>query len=145
MSPLYGPSLETRCGCSHLRKLDINRFRFDFPMLLSEAWRKRASLDALTEWYYADSLAVFNALGAASLGGCVKLQCLVRSCAAEHLRAHRALDDAIALQAVAHTVAARTGLSTAHLFAPFATQLDLEASVAELSALCVRTEQTSTS
>ena len=29
----------------------------------------------------------------------MKLQCLVRSCAAEHLRAHRALDDAIALRA----------------------------------------------
>ncbi len=116
-----------------------NGFRFDFPMLLSEAWRKRASLDALTDWYYADSLTVFNAPGAASLGGCVKLQCLVRSCAAEHLRAHRALDDAIALRAVAHTVAARMGLSIAHLFALFATQLDLEASVAEMSALCVRT------
>ena len=108
-------------------------------MMLSEAWRKRAPLDALTEWYYADSLAVFNAFGAASLGGCVKLQCLVRSCAAEHLRAHRALDDAIALQAVAHTVAARVGLPIARLFGLFATQLDLEASAAELSALCVRT------
>ncbi len=114
-----------------------NGFRFDFPMLLSEAWRKRASLDVLTEWYYADSLSVFNARGAASLGGCVKLQCLVRSCAAEHLRAHRALDDAIALQAVAHTVAAQMGLSIVRLFAPVATQLDLEASVAELSAVCV--------
>ena len=73
---------------------------------------------------------------AACLFDCVKLQCmhLAAGCASE-LRAHRALDDAIALRGVVNYAAESLGVSTLKLMQRFACELDLTASVANLSSV----------
>ncbi len=112
-----------------------NGMRFDFPMLLSQCQRRGVSLIPLERWHYVDSLTALRALDAEMHGGCIKLQCLVRGLASDGLRAHRALDDSLALRDVTRCVAGRLGLSTLDLLLPFAYQFDAGSSVAELSVL----------
>jgi DNA polymerase III epsilon subunit-like protein len=100
-----------------------NGLRFDFAMLVSEVFRSGADFKPLQRWLYVDTLDVFKA-GAAP---CVKLQCLYKELVAEgSLRAHRALDDAIALRSVAVTQAERYGIGLRELFAPFIVECDVE-------------------
>ena len=68
--------------------------------------------------------------------GCLKLQCLVQTLLpAVNLRAHRALDDAVALREVCEFVAARLGSSTLSVFEAVARTLDLDASEVHLATL----------
>jgi hypothetical protein len=51
------------------------------------------------------------------------------------LRAHRALDDCVALRQVVHSVAYRLGCSVTDLLRPFSVQWDEQASMAQVAAL----------
>ena len=67
---------------------------------------------------------------------CLKLQCMVREMAdASDLRAHRALDDVIALRHVAATAAQSRGVTVTLLLLRFALELDLPSSLAQTSVL----------
>ena len=110
-----------------------NGIRFDFPMLLSECYRCNMSLDAMSKWKYADTLAVARVLDPILFGGCMKLQCMLRISAANALRAHRALDDAIALRSVTAHLSDALGVSILRLLENFVVQLDGPTSVAQLS------------
>ena len=99
-----------------------NGVRFDFAMLASEVFRSGLDWMPLQRWLYADTLDVFRAASAP----CMKLQCLHKHLAADgSLRAHRALDDAIALRGVAVAQAERYGIGLHQLFAPFAVGCDV--------------------
>ena len=105
-----------------------NGMKFDFPMLASEVFRSGADFKPLQRWLFVDTLDVFRA-GAAP---CVKLQCLYRELAADRsLRAHRALDDAVALLRVAVTQAERYGVGLQELFAPFVVECSVEETMAQ--------------
>ena len=54
-----------------------HRFRLDFALLPFECVRHGCSWAALEEWIIVDSLAIVQTV-VAKLGGCAKLQCLVR-------------------------------------------------------------------
>ena len=113
-----------------------NGRRFDFPMLLSQCLRSGVSCSPLSRFQFADSLDLFRALDPGVTGGCVKLQCLVRSLGAEErLRAHRALDDAIALRGAVRCAAEALGVSSCELLRSFALEVDVGASLAELYTL----------
>ena len=107
-----------------------NGIKFDFAMLLSECCRCLMPLCPLARWRYVDTMDVAKAAG---MLDCVKLQCMLRvaGCAGE-LRAHRALDDAIALRGVVKHLAEAFGVSTPNLLRRFVRELDLPASVAQL-------------
>jgi DNA polymerase III epsilon subunit-like protein len=111
-----------------------NGLRFDFPMLASECLRHNVPWDELGKWHFVDTLDVFRALGAEEVGGCFKLQCLARDCQ-DALRAHRALDDAIALQNVLETASVRFGVSVVSLVRPFFFAMDGNATAVQLSVL----------
>ena len=67
---------------------------------------------------------------------CLKLQCLVREMAeASDLRAHRALDDVVALRHVAVSMTQVCGVSLSTLLMSFAQELDLPSSLAQTSVL----------
>ena len=75
---------------------------------------------------------------AVSMFGCVALQCMLDTagCAGGGvLRAHRALDDAIALRGVMKYVAETFGASTLRLLQQFTRELGLTASVVQLSSV----------
>ena len=75
-----------------------NGIRFDFPMLLSEAFRKGVRCDTMADWKFADSLDLVRLLDP----GCMKLPCMVQNCLPiGNLRAHRALDDVCCLFEIA--------------------------------------------
>ena len=111
-----------------------NGFRFDFPMLLSQCKRRDISPDAFTKWCYADTLGMCRCTDACLHVGCLKLQCWLRVVGDEHpLRAHRALDDAIALRSVLSYAAARLGVGPLSLLRPLVVELDPAATDAQLS------------
>ena len=100
-----------------------NGMKFDFPMLVSEVFRSGVDFKPLQRWLFVDTLDVFKA----DATPCVKLQCLYRELAADrNLRAHRALDDAVALLRVAVTQAERYGIGLQELFAPFIVGCNVE-------------------
>ena len=81
-----------------------------------------------------DTLAIVQAVGIANLGGCAKLQCLVRGhCVG--LQAHRALDDCIALRAVVQGIAETYGVKSIDLLRPLLLMLDGGASAAHVAIL----------
>jgi len=99
-----------------------NGLKFDVAMLVSEVFRSGSDWLPLQRWLYVDTLEVFRACAAP----CLKLQCLYKDLTAEgSLRAHRALDDAIALRDVARTQAERRGVGLHQLLAPFAVECDV--------------------
>ena len=110
-----------------------NGMRFDFAMLLFECQRHSVSWAPLERWLFVDTLDVLRAFGA--VGECLKLQCLAKIAGgADGLRAHRALDDCVALRGVMECVAARLGSSCLlQLLRPFAVRLDAAASMAHVS------------
>jgi len=110
------------------------RIRFDFAMLLFETLRHGMSWGPLEQWLFVDTLAIVQAVGIANLGGCAKLQCLVRGhCVG--LRAHRALDDCIALRAVVQGIAELFGVDPIDLLRPLLLMLGGGASAAHVETL----------
>ena len=81
-----------------------------------------------------DTLEVVKARGNESHGGCVKLQCLLRHLTrGEDLRAHRALDDCVALKSVLESIAGVLGVSLRALIRPFVVEFDSSATIMNLS------------
>jgi DNA polymerase III epsilon subunit-like protein len=111
-----------------------NGLRFDFPMLASECRRHGVSWSALAQWRYVDTLEILHAMTRGEAGECLKLQCLARKCCAG-LRAHRALDDAIALRTVLVHLAERLGLNLPQLIRPFVKEMDAATTAAHLTVL----------
>ena len=111
-----------------------NGAKFDFPFLLSECMRAGLGPAVMSNWIYVDTLDVLRATDRA--GECKKLQCALRVCSGPpSLRAHRALDDCIALESVVGHVSASLGITPWALLRPFACRLDETATVAQMSAL----------
>ena len=74
-----------------------NGAKFDFAMILFECRRHGCKWEpSFADGLVVDTLPIVQSV-VADLGGCAKLQCLVRGHCAE-LQAHRALDDCIALR-----------------------------------------------
>ena len=113
-----------------------NGYRFDFAVLLFECERHQLSISPFRRWYFLDTLHILEATKAELSGTCLKLQCLINKIAeAKELRAHRALDDCIALRCVVHNVAYRLGCSVTELMRKFVCRWDEQASVAQIAAL----------
>ena len=111
-----------------------NSCRFDFPMLLAECLRHCVPCDCFKKWLYVDTLHVVGAFE----HSCKKLQCLVKLLGeTADLRAHRALDDTVALRNVSKVLAERVGCTTPELLRQFALELDFDKSLAVLSILLV--------
>ena len=110
-----------------------NGLKFDFPALLCECRRHRLQLSAVGDWLFVDTLPVLAAVQARTQ--CLKLQCLARGVCGD-LRAHRALDDCIALNTTIEIAAASIGMSSPELLSRFAVRVNLPATYAQLSALC---------
>ena len=113
-----------------------NGQKFDFPFLLSECMRAGIGSGAMAAWVYVDTLDVLRA--ADSVGDCRKLQCAFRSCSGSpDLRAHRALDDCLALGCVVRHVCESLGVTPSMLLGHFANRLDEVSTCLGLSALLV--------
>ena len=108
-----------------------NAMKFDFPILVSECLRHNCNLFELEDFYFCDTLPVLRAMGAHIAGGCARLQCLARCCnSAGGDRAHRALEDTVALRSVVHHCAGTLGLSPEALLCPFMHRFDVNATLA---------------
>ena len=108
--------------------------KFDFPFMLQECLRARVGPAAMLSWIYVDTLDVLRATDRA--GECAKLQCALRVCCGPPtLRAHRALDDCVALEAVVRHMSASLGIKPWELLRPFAFRLDGASAVAQMNAL----------
>jgi len=110
-----------------------NAFKFDFPLLLCECLRHGISCDGFQQWLFADTLQVVQA----SARGCLKLQCLVKLLGdPADLRAHRALDDCVALRHVGVALAEQLDTDLPSLLKRFfAFEIDLRSSLVQLSVL----------
>ena len=121
------------------QELDItlvahNGAKFDFPFLLCECLRAGLGSSAMSGWMYADTLHLLQATDSA--GECNKLQCAFRACSGPHgLRAHRALDDCIALEQVVRHVSESVGVTPWALLRPFAFRMSQAQTVAQMTAL----------
>ena len=121
----------------NLYKINMVWAGFDFAMLLFECQRHSVPWSPMERWLFVDTLDVLRALGAEGFGGCYKLQCMSRTaCSANGLRAHRALDDCVALRGVMECLAARLGIGLLEMLRPFAVRLDAVGSLAQVSVLC---------
>ena len=117
--------------CAH------NALKFDLPMLVSECLRHDCNVFELADFYYCDTLQVVRAHGAQIADGCARLQCMARCCSCGGGdRAHRALEDTVALRNVMRHFAAASGLSTKSLLTPFARRFDVHATLLARSFLC---------
>ena len=113
-----------------------NGFRFDFAVLLFECERHKLPISPLRRWFFVDTLQVLESTKAELGGACLKLQCLINTLAeARALRAHRALDDCIALRYVVHNIASKLGCSVTDLLRLYAVRLDEQVSTAQVAAL----------
>ena len=111
-----------------------NGAKFDFPFMLQECLRAGIVPASMLSWVYVDTLDVLRATDRA--GECAKLQCALRvCCGSPTLRAHRALDDCVALEAVVRHVSASLGIKPCELLRPFAFRLDGASAVAQMNAL----------
>ena len=111
-----------------------NGVKFDFPFLLSACMRAGIGPTVMADWIYVDTLDVLRATDRA--GECNKLQCAVRECAGPQcLRAHRALDDCIALEAVIRHVSDSFGVTPWAVLHPFACRMDEGPTMTQMSVL----------
>ena len=111
-----------------------NSVRFDFPMLLAECLRHCVPCDCFQKWLYVDKLHIVGACNYS----CKKLQCLVKLLGeTPDLRAHRGLDDTLALRHVSNALAERVVCTLPELLRLFAVELDFDKSLAVLSILPV--------
>ena len=109
-----------------------NGMKFDFPFLLSEAMRAGIGPGVMATWVYVDTLDVLQATDCE----CRKLQCAFRAFGGSPgLRAHRALDDCIALGSVVRSISASLGSTPWKLLRHFAVRLDEDSTRAGLSGL----------
>ena len=109
---------------------------FDFLSLCSECLRNDIDIGCLTEWFFADTLEVFRAMGAEVYDGCAKPQCILRNCGpTADLHAHRALDDCRALRAVLESVAASLGVSPRVLLHPYVLGVNVVTTTAHIGML----------
>ena len=109
-----------------------NGMKFDFPFLLSEAVRAGIGPGVMANWVYVDTLDVLQATNCE----CRKLQCAFRAFGeSPGLRAHRALDDCIALGSVVKSISASLGVTPWMLLRHFAVRLDEVSTRVGLSAL----------
>ena len=109
-----------------------NGMKFDFPFLLSEAMRAGIGPGVMAAWAYVDTLDLLQATDCE----CRKLQCAFRANGGiPGLRAHRALDDCIALGSVVRSISASLGVTPWMLLRHFAVRLDEDSTRAGLSAL----------
>ena len=116
--------------CAH------NGLRFDFAMLLFECERHKLPMTPFRRWFFLDTLHVVDSAKGEIGNACSKLQCLVNTLAdTQDLRAHRALDDTLALRHVMHSIAYSLGCSLRDLLLPHAFAWDEQASVAQVAAL----------
>ena len=115
--------------------VDHNGIKFDFPFLCAEILRAGiAPDDNMTAWVYVDTLDVLRVTD--HPGECNKLQCAFRSCSGPpSLRAHRALDDCLALASVVQHISASLGVAPFTLLRQFAARMDENATCAQLTAL----------
>ena len=113
---------------------------FDFPFLASACLRSGVDVSPMSRWHYVDTL---DLLRAADATGCNKLQCAFhRACAGPScLRAHRALDDCVALRHVVRHVSASFGVAPSELLRQFTFGLDAGPTVAQLSAMIAMSSQ----
>ena len=112
----------------------LNGAKFDFPFLLQESLCAGVGHAAMLSWVYVDTLDVL--LAADRAGECAKLQCALRVCCGPPtLRAHRALDDCVALEAAVRHVNASLGIKPWELLHPFAFRLDGSSAIAQMIAL----------
>ena len=103
-------------------------------MLLAECLRRCVPCDCFRKWLYVGTLHVVGA----SEYSCRKHQCLVKLLGeTADLRAHRALDDTVALRHVSNVLAERVGCTLPDLLRQFALELDFDRSLAVLSILLV--------
>ena len=121
------------CSCVRMRCVGKWRSRsgFDFPMLVSEVLRHDCNLFALADFLFVDTLDVLRAYGGALAvsDGCFKLQCLSRCCNCTEGRAHRALEDTMALRAVMEQICVRTDRLLSDILLPFSRGIDIEATL----------------
>ena len=111
-----------------------NDAKFDFPFLLCEVFRAGLGSSAMAVWMYADTLHLLQATNSA--GECNKLQCALRACSGPRgLRAHRALDECIALEQVVSHVTESLGVTPRVSLRPIVFRLDQAATVAQTMAL----------
>ena len=116
--------------CAH------NGLRFDFAMLLFECARHKLPMTPFRRWLFLDTLHVVDSAKGELGNACSKLQCLVNTLAdTQDLRAHRALDDTLALRHVMHSIAYSLGCPLTDLLLPHAVEWDEQASVAQVAAL----------
>ena len=100
-----------------------NGQKFDSPFWLSGCMRAGIGSGAMAAWVYVDTLDVLRA--ADSAGECKKLQCAFRSCSGSPgLKAHRALDDCLALGCVVRHISESFGVTPWMLLGHFASRLD---------------------
>ena len=108
-----------------------NALKFDFPLLLAECLRHGLDCDCFSAWLFADTLPILR-----SVGGCAKLQCLIRGLVeAGTLRGHRALDDCVALRKVIEARAEQLDVNLPTLLRTHAVRVDLPSSLAQLHTL----------
>ena len=113
-----------------------NALRFDFPFLLAECLRAGSGASIMARWIFVDTMDLLRATDC--VGECKKLQCAFRACSDPScLRAHRALDDCIALETVVAHISAKVGVPPLKLLRNFARRMDEAVTVAQLGALVV--------
>ena len=83
----------------------------------------------LQSFYYCDTLLVLRAVGAHAADGCARLQCMARCCNSGGERAHRALEDTVALRAVVNHCAYTLGLTPTALLCPFVCSFDVNSTL----------------
>ena len=111
-----------------------NGAKFDFPYLLSACMRAGVDPAAMASWLYVDTLDVLRDTNCT--GECKKLQCAFRVCSGPRcLRAHRAMDDCMALESVIQHVSDSFGVAPWELLRHFACRLDETTTIAQMSAL----------
>ena len=112
-----------------------NGFSFDFAMLLCECYRHGLDITIFNRWVYVDTLHVVKS-SACEAAACFKLQCMTeRICEHAMLKAHRALDDCMALFLVLQDVSARLGLTVEALLRMFAEEILMNESIAQVRTL----------
>ena len=110
-----------------------NACKFDFPLLLAECLRHNILCDCFERWVFADTLQVFRTV---LEHGCMKLQCLIRAVNGnDSLRAHRAVDDCVALRRVLQILAEQSGTSFPNILRRFAVEIDVQCSLSQLVCL----------
>ena len=111
-----------------------NAVLFDFPFLLAECLRSGSGTSIMARWIYVDTMELLRSTDC--VGECKKLQCAFRACGDPScLRAHRALDDCIALSALVEHISGRMDVAPLKLLRKFARRMDEDATIAQLRAL----------